>query len=132
MAATAAYLSTFTVGGTAIHDIQSIDWPLKLNTDDTTAFSASTPGEESVIPTTKAGATIKLSGNRNNTDTAQNALRTAWNNRTTVSCVYDPDGAATETYTATCYVTDWSVKADPKKAAKLDVTLITTGGTTIA
>lgn len=129
--ASASYLSTFKVGTNAIKDITSIDWPLKVNTDDTTAFSATVPGEETSIPTTKAGASIKLSGHRNGSDTAQNALRTAWNNRTTVSVTYDILGDGTETYAATCWVTDWDVKGDPKKAATLDVTLLTTGGTTV-
>jgi hypothetical protein len=128
--ASASYLTKFKVGGTEIKDITSIDWPLKLSTDDTTSFSATTPGAESAIPTT-TGATIKLSGNRNNTDTAQNALRSAWINRTTVTCVYDIDGTGTETYTASCWVTDWDVKGDPKKAAKLDITLLVNNGTTI-
>ena len=126
---TAGYLATFKVSTNAIKDITSIEWPVKMNTDDTTSFSATTPGAESAIPTTSSG-TIKLSGNRNNADTAQNALRTAWINRTVVTCVYDPDGTGTETQTASCWVTDWSVKAAPKTAAKLDVSLVVNNGTT--
>jgi hypothetical protein len=128
--ATASYKSTLSVGGTVIKDTTSIDFPLKMNTDDTTSFSATTPGAETSIPTTY-GSQIKLSGNRNSTDTAQNALRTAWINRTTVTVVYDILGDTTETYTATCWVTDWDVKADPKKAAKFDATLVATGAITI-
>jgi len=127
---TAGYKATITAGGTAVKDITSIEWPLKMNTDDTTSFSATTPGAETAIPTTSS-ATIKLSGNRNNSDTGQNAIRTAWINRTTVAMVYDVDGTGTETYTASCWVMDWSVKAAPKTAAKLDVSLVINNGTTI-
>lgn len=128
--ATAGYLATIKAGGTAVKDITSIDWPLKMNTDDTTSFSSTTPGTETSIPTTSSGS-IKLSGHRNNADTGQNALRTAWINRTAVTMVFDPDGTGTETQTASCWVTDWSVKADPKNAAKLDVSLTVNGGTTL-
>jgi hypothetical protein len=128
--ATAGYLSTIKAGGTVVKDIISVDWPLKMNTADTTSFSSSTPGTESFIPTT-SGATIKLSGHRNNSDTGQNAMRTAWINRTAVAMVFDPDGTGTETYTASCWVTDWAIKSDPKSAAKLDISLVVNNGTTI-
>lgn len=127
---TAGYLATIKAGGTAVKDILTIDWPLKMNTDNTTSFSATTPGAETAIVTTSSG-TIKLSGNRNNSDTGQNNIRTAWINRTAVTMVFDPDGTGTETYTASCWVTDWAIKADPKIAAKLDISLVVNSGTTI-
>jgi len=125
----ASYGAIIKEGSTAIKGIKTIEWPVKMNMDDTTAFSSTTPGTETAIPTTSSG-TVKLSGVRLNTDTGQNALRTAWINRTLVTMVYDPDGTGTETQTATCYVTDWSVKADPKKAVALDVSLVVDNGTT--
>lgn len=128
--AKAGYLATITAGGTLVKDIMSIEWPLKLNTDDTTSFSSTTPGAETSILTTSSGS-VKLSGNRNNADAGQNAIRTAWINRTPITMIYDPDGTGTETYTASCLVTDWSVKADTKGAAKLDISMVVTGGTTI-
>jgi len=131
MAVKAGYGATITAGGTAVKDIMTIDYSPKTNVDDTTSFSQTTPGTETSIPTTHAPTAIKLSGNRNATDTGQNALRTAKTNRTTVAIVFDPDGSATETYSGSYWVTSWNVKTDPKKVVKLDVDLQLTGAETI-
>jgi hypothetical protein len=121
--AQAGYSATIKAGGTAVKDIKTIDYSPKVNTDETTSFSSTTPGTETHIPTTSA-ATIKLSGLRNTTDTGQNALRTAFRNKTTVAIVLDINGDASETYSGSYWVTDWGTKIDPKKANTLDVTLL--------
>jgi Phage tail tube protein len=128
--AKAGFSATITAGGTAVKEIKTIDYSPKVNTDETTSFSATTPGTETHIPTTSA-ATIKLSGLRNTSDTGQNALRTAFRTKATVAIVLDVNGDASETYTGTYWVTDWSTKLDPKKANTLDVTLLLTGGETV-
>lgn len=128
--AKAAYPATITAGGTAVKDIKTIDYQPKMNTDDTTSFSSTTPGTETSIPTTSI-ADIKLSGSRNASDTGQNNLRTAFRNRTTVTIVFDVFGDASETYTGTYWVTDWNTKAEPKKAVTLDCSLHLTGAETV-
>jgi hypothetical protein len=131
MAVKAGYGAVITAGGTAVKNIMSIDYSAKVNTDDTTSFSATTPGTETNIPTTFAPTSIKLSGKRNAADTGQNALRTAYRGRTTVAIVFDPDGSATETYSGSYWVTDWNLKDDPKKAVSLDCSLMLDGAETV-
>ena len=128
--AKAGYSATITAGGTAVKEIKSIDYSPKVNTDEITSFSMTTPGTEAYIPTTSA-ASIKLSGTRNSTDTEQNNLRTAFRNKTTVAIVLDINGDASETYSGTYWVTDWGTKLDPKKANTLDVTLLLNNGETV-
>jgi hypothetical protein len=129
MAITAGYSSTITAGGTAVKDIMSIDYSAKVNMDDTTGFSGTTPGTETNIPTTFAPTSIKLSGKRNAADTGQNALRTAYRARTTVAIVYSPN--ATETFSGSYWVTDFNTKTEPKKAVSLDITLMLDGVETV-
>lgn len=131
MAVKPGYGAVITAGGTAVKNIMSIDYSAKVNTDDTTSFSMTVPGTESNIPTTFAPTSIKLSGKRNAADTGQNALRTAYRGRTTVAIVFDPDGSATETYSGSYWVTDFSCKDEPKKAVSLDITLILEGAETV-
>lgn len=131
MAVKAGYGATITAGGTAVKNIKTFDYTAKVNTDDTTSFSSTTPGTETNIPTTFAPTSIKLSGNRNATDTGQNNLRTAYRGRTTVAIVFDPDGSGTETYSGSYWVTDFALKDEPKKAVSLDVTLMLDGAETV-
>jgi len=128
--AKAGYSATITAGGTAIKDMKSIDYQPKVNTDDTTSFSSTTPGTETSIPTTSA-TSIKLSGFRNPTDTGQNNLRTAFRNKTAVAIVFDVNGDTVETYTGSYWVTSWQTKIDPKKANTLDVDLQLNGSETV-
>lgn len=131
MAVKAGYGATITAAGTAVKNIMTFDYSAKVNTDDTTSFSSTTPGTETNIPTTFAPTSIKLSGKRNATDTGQNALRTAYRTRALIAIVFDPDGSATETYSGSYWVTDFGLKDEPKKAVSLDVTLMLDGVETV-
>jgi hypothetical protein len=129
--ATAAYSGTVTVSpSTLVHDIMSFELPYKVDTAETTSFSSDTPGTKTYVPTLQS-AQVKLSGNRNTTDAGQNALRDAWINRTLLTMIFSPDGTS-ETHTMSCWVTDMSVKADPKGVVTFDVSLLMNGGATIA
>lgn len=127
MAVKAGYGATITAAGTAVKNIMTIDYSAKVNTDDTTSFSQTTPGTETNIPTTFAPTSIKASGKRNAADTGQNAIKTAYRTRALIAIVFDPDGSATETSTASYWVTDWNLKVEPKKAVGLDFTLMLDG-----
>jgi hypothetical protein len=131
MAVKAGYGATITAGGTAVKNIMKFDYSAKVNTDETTSFSQTTPGTETNIPTTFAPTQIKLSGKRNAADTGQNNLRTGYRNRTVVAIVFDPDGSATETYSGSYWVTDFGLKDEPKKAVDLDITLMLDGAETV-
>lgn len=128
--ATAAYNATIKISpSTVINDIMTYELPFKMDTVETTAFSTTTPGTKTFVPTL-LGAQIKASGSWNKADTGQAALETAFFGRSTVSLIFSPNG--TNTYSCACYISDYSIKADPKDVIKADFTLVMNGNVTLA
>ncbi len=134
--AIASYPATLKSGSTIINDIMTFDMPFKMDLVETTAFSGSggaAIGVKTYVPTL-TGTQIKCSGSWNAAigtgDTGQLALQTAFFGRSTVSLVASPNG--TNTYSVTCYISDFDVKADVKGVITVDFTLQTTGAVTPA
>jgi len=115
---------------TKVKGVNSMDLPYQVQTDDTTAYDATTPGWVTSIPTL-TGLTIKCSAKRIPGDAGQLALRTAFLAKTLVPAVkVSPDG--TEVHTVDCWVTAWDQKSDVKSAQTLDFSLLVEGASTIA
>lgn len=132
MAAAPGYSATVKNGATTIQDITSFDLPFKMDQLETTAFSGSggaAVGNKTFIPGL-LGMDVKLSGSWNKADTGQLGLETAFFGRTTVSLIVSPNG--TNTYSCTCYVSDYGIKGDPKSLLQVDYTLKMTGAVTLA
>ena len=130
--AVAAYPATIKVGAVLVNDIMTYDLPFKMDLVETTAFSGSggaAIGVKTYVPTL-TGTQIKASGSWNKGDTGQAALETAFFARTSVSMVFSPNG--TNTYTVTCFVSDYDVKAEVKGVVTADFTLQTSGVVTPA
>jgi len=130
--AIAAYPATIKSGSTVINDIMTYDLPFKMDMVETTAFSGSggaAIGNKTYIPTL-LGTQIKASGSWNKADTGQAALETAFFARTTISLVASPNG--TNTYSVSCYISDYDVKTDVKGVVTADFILQTTGAVTVA
>lgn len=126
--AIAGYLATIKQGSTTIADIQGFEMPFKTDMEDTTMLNSSSPGAKTFIPTLR-GATYKLNGNWNKGDTGQAALETAYFARTLVSIVFSPDGV--KTYSCSCWVPDYTIKAGVKGAVSADFSLQMNGDVTI-
>jgi hypothetical protein len=113
-----------------VKGINSMDLPYANQTDDTTAFDATTPGWTTSIPTL-TGLAIKISGKRIPGDAGQLALRNGFMNKTLVPAVkLSPDG--TEIHTVDVWVTAWDQKSDVKSAQTLDITLLVEGASVIS
>jgi len=129
----AGYPGTVQITGTpnvVVKGMTSMDLPYAADTDDTTAFSAASPGWKTSIPTL-TGLTVKISGKRIPGDAGQGALRTAFLGKSLVSgMIFSPDG--TETHTCDCWVTAWDQKSDVKSAQTLDISLLVEADVTIA
>ena len=128
--AVAAYNATIKVSpSTIVNDIKTYELPFKWDMVDTTSFSSTTPGTYTFVPTLY-GAQVKASGQWNKADTGQAALETAAFNRTKVSLIFSPNG--TNTYSFSCWIAEYAVKADVKGVVAADFTLQMDGGVTLA
>lgn len=127
--AVASYPATVKTGSTVINDIMTAELPFKMNTVETTAFSTTTPGTQTFIPTL-LGMQVKLSGSWNKTDTGQSTLETNFFARTKTSFTISPDGV--KNYTFSGWISDYSIKADPKGKVDTDFTIQLDGGITIS
>lgn len=131
--AIAAYPATCKIGANTIQDIMNIELNIKMETTETTAFGGSggaAVGTKTFIPTLLT-ATAKLIGSWNKADaTGQLLLEQALLGRTLVTIIFSPNG--TNTYTVSCWVTDYPIKADPKKQIDAEYALLVNGGITVA
>lgn len=128
--AVAAYTATLQIApSTVIHDITTYELPFKMDMVETTAFSSATPGTKTFLPTL-LGMEVKASGFWNKTDTGQQALETAFFGRTKVSLIFKPDGGSSS-YSCSCWISDYAVKAEVKGVVTADFTLTMDGGVTI-
>ena len=131
--AIAAFPATVKIGANAIQDIMTVELNIKMETAETTAFSGSggaAVGTKTFIPTLLT-ATSKLVGSWNKADTTGQALlEAALFARTLVTIIFSPNG--TNTYTISCWVTDYPIKADPKKQIDAEYALLVNGAITIA
>lgn len=130
--AIAAYPATVKIGANTIQDIMNIELNIKLETTETTAFGGSggaVVGTKTFIPTLLT-ATAKLIGSWNMSDTTgQFLLQQGLLNRTLVTIIFSPNG--TNSYTVSCWVTDYPIKADPKKQIDAEFSLLVNGGITV-
>lgn len=133
MTATAAYSATVKIGANTIQDLPSFELPFKMDMVETTAFGGSggaAVGTKTYVPTLY-GQQLKLTGNWNKADTTgQLLLENAFFARTTVSLVVSPN-AGTNTYSFSCFVSDYTIKADVKGVVTADYTLYMNGAVTI-
>lgn len=128
--ASAGYLATIKISpSTVINDIKTYEVPLKMDMEDVTSFSSPTPGTKQFLPTLY-GAQIKASGQWNKGDAGQGQLETAFFGRTKVTLIFSPNG--TNTYTASCWISDYSIKAEVKGVIQADFTLQMDGAATPA
>lgn len=131
MAAVAGYNGTMKLSTNTVNNIMTFDLPFKMEMIDITPFSAATPGTHVFIPGLY-GAQIKCNGSWDKGDTqGQLAMETAFFGRTKNSFVFSPDG--THTYTCSCWISDYDIKADAAKGqVTADFTLQMDGGVTLA
>ncbi|SRR6266496_3353999 len=131
--AIAAYPATVKIGANTVADIMTYEIPLKMDMAETTAFGGSggaAVGTKTFIPTL-FGTQIKASGSWNKADTnGQAALETAFFARTATTLIFSPNG--TNTYSASCFISDLSIKADVKGKVDIDYTFQITGALTPA
>jgi predicted secreted protein len=131
--AIAAYPATVKIGANTIQDIMTIELNVKMETAETTAFGGSggaAVGTKTFVPTLVTG-TAKLIGSWNKADsTGQLLLENAFFARTTVTVIFSPNG--TNTYTGAFWVTDYPIKADPKKQVDAEYSLLLNGALTLA
>jgi predicted secreted protein len=116
MAATAAYVGTLKIGANTIQLVQSADLDVMAKELDTTSLGGN--GWETFIMGTLSGK-IALKGSLDQTDTnGQQAIITAFFNRTSLTnVIFSPDNVKTYTI-ATCWVTN--LKMSDPATGKLD------------
>lgn len=131
MAAIAAYNATMKFTSNTVNNIMTYDLPFKMEMIDITPFSAATPGTHVFLPGLY-GLQVKATGSWDKGDTnGQLAMETAFFARTKNSFVFSPDG--THTYTCSCWIADYGIKADAAKGqVTVDFTLTMDGGVTLA
>lgn len=128
--ASAGYLATLKISpSTVINDIKTYDLPFKMVMEDVTSLSGPTPGTKQFLPTLYESQ-IKCSGQWNKADTGQAAFETAFFGRTKVSLIFSPNG--TNTYTCSCWISDYTIKAEVKSVVQVDFTLQMDGAVTPA
>jgi hypothetical protein len=132
--ALAAYPATLKIGANSIQDIMTFELPFKMDMAETTAFSGSggaTIGTKTYIPTLY-GMAVKATGSwaaKSDTN-GQALLEAAFFARTSVTVIVAPLGTS-NTYTYTAYISDYTIKGDPKKQVETDFTMTVTGSVSI-
>lgn len=131
--AIAAYPATIKISTNAVLDIVTYELPMKMDMLETTAFSGSggaAVGTKTFVPGL-FGCVVKASGSWNKGDTTGQALlETAFFARTATTLIFSPNG--TNTYTASCFVSSYPIKAEVKGLVTVDFELTVSGAVTPA